>query len=494
MAVALVTFALASTRLSTGGDASAATTTSTIPSSCEPTVSTSSPALPPAPSGVIAYDIYNAKQGIEPFPSSIFDKVSGVDLSIGWDDLEPDVTGSPLGVATPVQWSVLNCLFAEADHYGKFVILTMVPGFHTPGWALDNVDAPEFAFQYHEPPYPAAAALPEPWNQTYLSRWYAFLRKVAKEYDANPEFEMVAAAGPTSVSTEMSLPNGTGDPALLNTVITVGSTVVHVDGSDVTMWRALHYSPDVDEAAWAESFKEYAEIFPDKYISFALTNGLPIGNPAVTTSSSAPTQIRPSPLDPSQVTATPLKLIAEGLLHKPEFVLQENGLAGSAWPASEPNPLYNFVKANCGTITTGYETKNPKYEGNLSDVIDKAVAGGAKYLEVYLSDVETAPSAEFASATSALTNNANCDPLSLRAVASISSATVPISVTATTSLDLSTGDVVNIFQNGRTVASCHTATCHVAVHARNERSTFSADVSYPGQTPLITVSTKMTIG
>src|SRR5579863_5337514 len=172
-ALTLATFAVVFSPSSTPGDADAATTTTTTASSCQPAKSSTAPTLPPAPSGVVAVDIYDKSQGTEPFQPPVFSNtaVSGVDLAIGWDTLEPPVVGSPPGVATPIQWSVLDCVFAEADQGGKFVILTLFPGFHTPSWALDGVDANEFAFQYHEPPYPPAKELPEPWDQTYLNRW-----------------------------------------------------------------------------------------------------------------------------------------------------------------------------------------------------------------------------------------------------------------------------------------------------------------------------------
>src|SRR5580692_7106839 len=77
----------------------APTTTSTASPSCPRTVSNGPLTLPPAPTGVIATDIYGAQQGTNPFPASIWEdaSVSGVDLAIGWGDLEPDLAFAQQG-------------------------------------------------------------------------------------------------------------------------------------------------------------------------------------------------------------------------------------------------------------------------------------------------------------------------------------------------------------------------------------------------------------
>ena len=74
-------------------------------------------------------------------------------------------------------------------------------------------------------------------------------------YGTNPEFRMISAGGPTSVSDETSLPNANGktkrDSAL----------PPRDKGSDITAWEALGYTPARYEAAWQAVFAMYGRIF-----------------------------------------------------------------------------------------------------------------------------------------------------------------------------------------------------------------------------------------
>jgi hypothetical protein len=491
VALGLATFVVAFNAPLTRSADAAPTTTTTVSSSCPPTVSSGPPTLPAPPTGIIAFDIYKSSQGTSPFLPSIWSNtaISGVDLAIGWDDLEPDLPYAQQGTPTPIHWSVLDCLFYQADRSGKFVVLTIIPGFHTPRWALKGVRTQNFAFQYGEPPYPATLPLPLPWNQTYLHRWYAFLGAVANRYETNPAFRMVAVDGPSSVSGEMTLPFGTGDPAILHKVVHYINYEVKVDGSDVTMWQVLGYTPDLFEAAWSETFNQFASIFHDKYISLALIAGLPIGN---TAKSSGLSLAKPSPLDPSQKTATPLTIIAEGKSHASQFVLQENGLAAQQWPVAVPGTTFNFVEADCASNPTGYQTKDPPNDGIVPDVVDEAVNSGVGFLELYAQDIGKVSQAALAAANTALKKNVNCHPLTLQATPTFSSLAPAISLTATTTLDLKTGDTLNIFEGSQTVATCHQSPCHVTILSTLKSGTFTANVSYANQPPLVTTSTNFT--
>jgi hypothetical protein len=101
-------------------------------------------------------------------------------------------------------------------------------------------------------------------HAAYLNLWYGFLRHMASEFRNDRNFVMVAAAGPTSVSDEMSLPDWTGqtitrpdgnpdsDPARQA-----------LGGSDIATWEALGYDPATYVAAWARTFRMYRKIFPN---------------------------------------------------------------------------------------------------------------------------------------------------------------------------------------------------------------------------------------
>ena len=63
-----------------------------------------------------------------------------------------------------------------------------------------------FEIQYG-PGKGTSAKLPMPWDRVYLGRWFAFMKLLSARYGGLPAFRMIAAAGPTSVSVEMTLPN-----------------------------------------------------------------------------------------------------------------------------------------------------------------------------------------------------------------------------------------------------------------------------------------------
>jgi hypothetical protein len=104
----------------------------------------------------------------------------------------------------------LTLFFANAEQNGKWVALILIPGFGTPGWAMQGVQSGMFTI----PDGPGSGMLlplPVPWDQTYLSRWFTFLKVIADRYAGRASFRKIAAAGPTSVSAEMSLPESPND-------------------------------------------------------------------------------------------------------------------------------------------------------------------------------------------------------------------------------------------------------------------------------------------
>ena len=304
------------------------------------------------PDGLIAVDEYQPGDA-SLFSDSVFSNglVGGVAPRFNWQDLEPG--------AGQFAWSILDQVFTQATASHKFVVLILVPGFGTPAWALQGLTTATFARQYGLGAG-QAGPLPLPWDQAYLSRWFEFLEAVADRYENNPAFRMVSAAGPTSVSAEMSLPNGS---------------------ADLTHWTTLGYTSSRYEAAWTTTLAAYERIFPRQFISFALYPGLPIGDDGTS--------------DPSQRTSTPAAIVDEGLRDKAVFALQTSGLTGSKGDTAG----YDLVKTNRGSIVTGFQlstsaTRNPGQMGNAADpvdalrlALDRGTAAGVDFLEVYQADV-----------------------------------------------------------------------------------------------------------
>jgi hypothetical protein len=311
------------------------------------------PAPTPAPPiGLVSVSDY-AADGEAGFASPVLDNpaIAGVALQIGWSAIEPS-----LG---QFHWQVLDDLFKAAQGSGKFVALIIFPGFESPAWATQGTASASFAKQYG-PGAGQSAQLPLPWDQTYLSRWFSMLTALAGRYAALPAFRMIAAAGPTSVSAEMSLPD---------------------QGGDAQRWTALGYTPSRYESSWAAVFQTYARLFPDQYVSLSLYPGLPIGERGRS--------------DPAERLATPEAIISEERQYEPHPVVQTSGLSA----ANTGSGLYGIVKSLSPSVVTGFQlttsaTAHPDQMGDATDPVralslslTRGTAADVKSLEVYLKDV-----------------------------------------------------------------------------------------------------------
>lgn len=172
--------------------------------------------------------------------------MDGVALQIHWSDLEP--------AKDQLDWSKLDDLFDVATKNHKWVALLVFPGFFTPSWALQGVQTRTFPIPYG-PGKGTVLPLPLPWDSVYLSRWLGFVKSLSERYASNPALTMVAAAGPTSVSAEFTLPNSP---------------------QDLKTWQSVGYRPSKYVAAWRQVFTAYVQDFQRQYISLSAGAGLDI--------------------------------------------------------------------------------------------------------------------------------------------------------------------------------------------------------------------------
>lgn len=421
-----------------------------------------------APTGLIAFDIYGRAQKT-PFASPTFGDsfISGVDLATQWCNIEPKP-----GV---YNWAPLTQVFDEAapseqDPDGKFVVLALIPGFDSPAWALKNVPSVTSSFSYGGPG--ATETLPMPWSELYLHRWYRFLQVVADRYGSNPEFRAIQTAGPTSVSTEMTLPDWTGtSPNKTDT----GLPAVY-KGNDLTMWNEYGYSPGKLIHAWRQTLAVYHKIFPLQYMALSLHQGLPIAGARGCNAECETANI-------------PLQVIADGVHnYSSSFILQENGLGGVTGSTGSTDPDYNVVKANCGKVDTGLQTKVPQKEGSLSQALVSGRNADVAFLEVYESDVvNNANTIKSFDVPGTLPSTVGCVPLTLSAHHEAVELDGPTTVQANTTLNLPSDgtQVINIYEHTAQsgvvlVASCDASSCPVIVPSGHVPTRFTADVGLPG--------------
>ena len=288
--------------------------------------------------------------------------VSGVAVQINWRDIEP-VQGKP-------DWSKLDALFAAAISSQKWVQLDIVPGFFSPEWALAGAKTDLFLVPYG-PDHGTVAKLPMPWDPVYLDRWFAFVKQLSERYGKSPAFRMIAAAGPTSVSEEMTLPSNS-PPA-------------------VKKWLSDGYTPAKYLGAWEKAFHVYADSFPNQCVSLAAP-GLPILERGKSG--------RPARLAAKQdIVERAVKVLGRRL------AIQSNDLhAGHA--QVEAFDGTDFINSYSGRIITGFEMRGGSQGAGPSQVmgaagnpplalrksVDKGMAANSSgrhinFLEIYEGDV-----------------------------------------------------------------------------------------------------------
>jgi hypothetical protein len=330
------------------------------------------PGLTTRPLGLTAVNNFEpgAKAG-GLFDCSLFDdrtytnpNIAGLTFRTSWEDIEP-TQGNFV-------WAKLDTVFNKAEKNGKWVELVLIPGFATPAWALQGVQTASFSVIYG-PGKGENMTLPLPWDQTYLDRWFTFLKAVSARYQNRPSFIKIAADGPTSVTAEMSLPNA---PA------------------DLCTWIMVGYTSDRLIGAWTEVFANYAQIFPRQYFSLALYPPLPIV--ATTRCKNG----NPGGIDHTESQRVTAVIIGLGVDNYPgQFVLQENGMT-AAKDNSAPLGGYDVVKSYSGKVVIGYQLVtsailHPTDMGDpdgvtaLQESLQRGVDAHAQFLEVWEPDVLT---------------------------------------------------------------------------------------------------------
>jgi len=286
--------------------------------------------------------------------------ISGAALQIHWSDIEP--------VQEQPNWSRLDQLFAAAESSKKWVQLLIFPGFFSPAWALEGAKTEQFPIQYG-PGQGTPERLPLPWDRVYLGHWFDFLEKLSLRYGKSPAFRVVAAAGPTSVSAEFTLPHRP---------------------EEIQKWRAAGYTSDKYIEAWQKVFEVYAADFPNQYVSLSLGSGINIDERGQR--------------DPRAGRPTKEAIIDEAtrILGR-RFALQDSNLDGNPEPRFGPHGVPLIISYN-GRIVTGFQLRtsclrnsgNMGAEGDPQLALKKAIDRGTQpnsngqrinYLEIYEPDV-----------------------------------------------------------------------------------------------------------
>ncbi|HLK67471.1 MAG TPA: IPT/TIG domain-containing protein [Bryobacteraceae bacterium] len=246
--------------------------------------------------------------------------ISGLTVYVEWSTLNPnpptisqlpaplDCSNLPHHDASdPYDWSIPDAAFCAVASVSppKTVQLVVRPGFDSPQWVLDQIDANscsgQFVFltqPYYVPASPVPALppnptpachlayfdfaegistptingakqalyrpLPMPWDPTYKNAWQTFLIALSARYGQNPAFVAIAVAGPTAESAEILLPNTASEVKEWSTILQNQFSDSRYRNSDQAF---------IDE--WQNAIDMFGRIFSDVTLVVVIAGGPP---------------------------------------------------------------------------------------------------------------------------------------------------------------------------------------------------------------------------
>jgi Beta-galactosidase len=314
----------------------------------------------PVPSGLAAVIKNDPAQplDVKPFANPYIRIVA---LQIHWRDIEP--------APGKFNWDRLDQLFNVAHTSHKWVHLYVFSGFFSPAWALQGAEVDTFTVPYG-PASGANLPLPMPYDPVYLRNWFSFVKQLSARYGERPEFLTIGADGPTSVSDEFTEPD---------------------DKASIAKWLFHHYTSTKYLEAWNQTFKTFAELFPNQYVSLSLGNGVAINAEGV--------------YDPNENDRMHQEVVSEGLATLGrQFVLQSSSLRGNG----HHDTVHDFLISFNGRVATGFQLSTTCINspaamgaaGNPPLALILTIQNGMRpnpinglhvdYIEIYSDDVEAA--------------------------------------------------------------------------------------------------------
>jgi hypothetical protein len=286
--------------------------------------------------------------------------VRGIFVSMDWNVLEA-IEGS-------YYWSSLDSMLSEAGAAGKQVTLGVMAGYATPPWVYADGAQP-FKFLWDKTAGASGAgtcsvqSLPIPWDPVFLAKWQTFIQALGARYGSNRTLVSVMLYGVNFESVETSLPISNGKK-------------IEGEGKSCTgynypaLWQAAGYTRTKVEDALATLQSDYQAAFPNTQLLAGLN---PAGFPPIDQDGNLIAKETADADVPSELMASGAATLGS------QFSAGDGGLSatGATW-----STLTDYAS----TFDTGYQTTTALGSA-LPDAMDKAIAAGAQWLQLYSSDV-----------------------------------------------------------------------------------------------------------
>ena len=286
--------------------------------------------------------------------------VDGLAIRARWSTVEPSD-----GV---FDWSRIDSVIATAAAYGKKVSISVEAGIVTPSWVYAQ-GAQSFQFVWDRswgPSMCSIATIPLPWDTVFLKKWAEFVDAFGAKYDSNPYVSHVKLTGINGKTQETILPH------TVNENINNGQCTGY---DDIANWQAVGYTRTKIEAAFQEDVADFAAAFPHKEFA-AMFTPCPGGLPPIDQNGA----VISGQVCDYQGTHDMLNY-AINTYGRGAFVAQNNGWSNT-W-------IWSAIVNASTLVDTAYQ-ENYALGSGFPAAASTAVGDGAKFLEVYESDLTNA--------------------------------------------------------------------------------------------------------
>lgn len=262
--------------------------------------------------------------------------VYGLSWRFRWAKIEPE--------EGQYNWEPIEVSINSTAKAGKKTMLRVTAGIHSPEWVYRQ-GAQRFEFNRnhlaHPENYPANLRMPIPWDEIYLARWESFIQAFGRRYHGNPNIYSIQMTGGGHIG-EMNLPKA------------------------YPKWQQAGYRDEKLIAAWKRIIDAYQRAFPNTPTNLDINE--PLGKQSNVL----------EPVVSYVLTMYPGKVY-----------LQHNGLKAD-FP--HDHRIRRILREAATKTVVGYQMVGGKgfLERQIGDrwtAFRHAWEDGARYLEVYASDL-----------------------------------------------------------------------------------------------------------